>query len=768
MLARWFERSGIGQALAPDPDAKPVEDFEEARSEIWQLLAPDDKFAPPRAPPDGSFPPSSTRDGKVQCVHCHRWTPSIADGSAPATIETIVPESPGPATNTNLNHRVPQTPQTPSNGGDNNNNDNSELHSRVLSACRDTSRFMKSPKLERQNNDKFLRLCSSTQPLLPKLLKRMRTMVESNSYKDVYLLRVRATKMGVSAPDGYTSLQCAAYANNIPAAELVLELAEEYASATGDKTTCADLHLDRDLYGMTALHIAGERGNVEMIQFLLPLYEFPVSASSSAAATTTVTAAGLVDLGGQTAFGRAMTSPVPKAKKNQRTLEKNLFSRNDLSIFGEVKSNEERMGRIVGLGLHYGTADMPGLRGYMEDATSVETWRQETSSSSQTMALFSVCDGHGDNGRVSEFIATRVSAVLRECIATHESNRQTAIVPSTEYWTAIWRSVCLKLDRNLKEAFLTEGGSTGVFALVTEQEIVVANVGDSRCILASKSKTTTTIQSSNRNSNSAANEDDDDANQSSNDDDEGEPPLVTVLTTEPSPAADAAAGEETSAPPALIEDDDATATATEKDGKTTSEATTVVAIALSEDHKPNLPEEAQRIETAGFKVQSIRVTEDDGTEIVIHKVLKNDKDQLAVSRAFGDFDYKANDNLGETEQAVVPIADVKVHTRNAETDLYLVLACDGIWDVMDNQDVVDFLQTHLNANSNSKSDTSSESLLPDVADVLLHECLGRESRDNLSAIVVSLQPNISSSNSNITTPESMPPKALDFGSPQMK
>uniref|UniRef100_A0A7S4AI21 PPM-type phosphatase domain-containing protein n=1 Tax=Pseudo-nitzschia australis TaxID=44445 RepID=A0A7S4AI21_9STRA len=791
MLARWFDRSGIGQAMAPDPDARQVSENDEPRSQIWQILAPDERFAPTPTPPDGAFASrfggvrdqsnhpykNGGGDKKVQCVHCHNWTPVNCD----ATIETIVPASPA----------APQTPKTPTNTNTNSNNDDDDLNARVLSACRHTSMFMKSPKFERQINDKFLRLCSSTQPLKARFIKKMRSMVTGNSFKDAYLLRVRATNMGVSAPDGYTSLQCAAYANNVAVAGLVLDLANEYASATGDTTTYADLHLDRELYGMTALHIAGERGNVEMIQFLLPLYEFPTSANPNdnndndnnsdgpsslaysskppPAANAATILSELVDLGGQTAFGRAMTSPNPKAKKNQRTLEKNLFSRNDLSIFGLVKSNEERMGSIAALGLHYGTADMPGLRGYMEDAMSVETWRQHT----QQMALFAVCDGHGDNGRVSKFVASGVAGVLRQCMETH---RERTMVPSTEYWNAVWHGVCLQLDRNLKEAFITEGGSTAVFALVTEQEIIVANVGDSRCILASKAKVKANENHQRRNDGDDDNNNNNNNNngiESSNAAAQGE----DASTVEAAPSNDGDknnnntndSGNESEQPsdaPALV--DESPVAAEVEEGTTTTatdEAAIAIAIALSEDHKPNLPDEATRIEKAGFAVGTIKIIEDDGTETFIHKVVKSEKDELAVSRAFGDFDYKCNDTLGVAEQAVVPIADVRVHTRNPETDVCLVLACDGIWDVMENQEVVDFVQNQVAI----KSDTSPDSLLPDVADVLLHECLGRESRDNMSAILVSLRP-INNNNTNIdnnaaaSSSTLMPPKALDFGS----
>ena len=105
------------------------------------------------------------------------------------------------------------------------------------------------------------------------------------------------------------------------------------------------------------------------------------------------------------------------------------------------------------------------------------------------------------------------------------------------------------------------------------------------------------------------------------------------------------------------------------------------------------------------------------------------------------------------------MADVTVHTRNPNGDLYLVLACDGIWDVMSNDEVMEVIQTQVKI----KQEYSPESILPDVADVLLQECLGKESRDNLSAIVVSLQPNNLKDTNDAA---SMTPKALDFGSPK--
>jgi len=540
-------------------------------------------------------------------------------------------------------------------------------------------------------------------------------------------------------------------------------LAKDYAGETGDDTGYTDLHLDRDMFGMTALHIAAERGHVEMIQFLVPLYQFPnppgagagaglFSKATGAAGNDESSTAGtsnsnhvpLIDLGGQTAFGRAVTSPVPKAKKNQRTLEKNLFSNNDLSIFGHAKPIEKRMGSFAGLGLGYGTSDMPGMRGYMEDAMSVESWLQESSNSgglpreAKPMVLFAVCDGHGDNGRVSRFIASGAAGVLRECIRDFEM-RNRDIVPSEEYWDNVWHAACLKLDEKLKEAHLTEGGSTGVFALVTEQEIVVANVGDSRCILSRTQTNENDVAGGGGAAAYAA---------------AGETPAgESSASAEPPPLVPEGEGAEAStmAPPAVVEDDS-------NRGSTTTATQTTVVTALSEDHKPNLPDEAARIKMAGFGVESTPIVEEDGSVTTIHKIVKNEKNQLAVSRAFGDFDYKANTTLGPLEQAVVPLASVVVHTRDLASDRYMVLACDGIWDVLENDAVIELVEERAEA----IAVISPTTVLPDVADVLLHECLGKDSRDNLSAILVSVG---GSTTTTTTTPAAMPPKALDFGSP---
>lgn len=128
------------------------------------------------------------------------------------------------------------------------------------------------------------------------------------------------------------------------------------------------------------------------------------------------------------------------------------------------------------------------------------------------------------------------------------------------------------------------------------------------------------------------------------------------------------------------------------------------------DHKPTQPSEQARIENAGGTVTFRRVNGD-----------------LAVSRALGDFLYKANDSLPDVEQMVSAEPEVSIVQRK-ETDQFVVLACDGIWDVMTNEGVCNFVLQKMR-----------EGLpLPIICEDLIDHCLELGSRDNMSVIIVAL------------------------------
>lgn len=95
---------------------------------------------------------------------------------------------------------------------------------------------------------------------------------------------------------------------------------------------------------------------------------------------------------------------------------------------------------------------------------------------------------------------------------------------------------------------------------------------------------------------------------------------------------------------------------------------------LSFDHKPGNPEEHSRILNAGGFVEFDRVN-----------------GNLALSRAIGDFEFKQNNSLPPESQIVTAEPEIITHDPTGEEE-FLVLACDGIWDCLSNQQVVDIVR----------------------------------------------------------------------------
>lgn len=116
------------------------------------------------------------------------------------------------------------------------------------------------------------------------------------------------------------------------------------------------------------------------------------------------------------------------------------------------------------------------------------------------------------------------------------------------------------------------------------------------------------------------------------------------------------------------------------------------AVELSLDHKPEDEPEMERIVKAGGKVTA------DGRV----------NGGLNLSRALGDHAYKQNVELSPQEQMISALPDVRHITIKPETDEFMILACDGIWNFMSSQDVVQFIRTRLTHNNDKLSKICEE------------------------------------------------------------
>ena len=132
-------------------------------------------------------------------------------------------------------------------------------------------------------------------------------------------------------------------------------------------------------------------------------------------------------------------------------------------------------------------------------------------------------------------------------------------------------------------------------------------------------------------------------------------------------------------------------------------------IAQTLDHKPQNPEERQRIERCGGIVRMNRVDGD-----------------LAVSRAFGDGMFKKFSGSDLRNQKVIAVPDIQ--RIDCEPEDIIVLACDGVFEgSFTNEEVVQFVTCNLPPPAGDYAVVSAR-----VCD----QAVRRGSKDNISCMLV--------------------------------
>lgn len=154
-------------------------------------------------------------------------------------------------------------------------------------------------------------------------------------------------------------------------------------------------------------------------------------------------------------------------------------------------------------------------------------------------------------------------------------------------------------------------------------------------------------------------------------------------------------------------------------------------ILLSQDHKPSREDESKRIRDAGGFVINGRVM-----------------GELAVSRAFGDVDFKKGiqsiiEQEGDGSTLPAPsegegpnwdqpllIAEPEIQKLSIEDqDQFLLLACDGLFDVFTPEEVVTFVRTNMEKHGDTQR----------CCQQLTYDAIRkRNSRDNVSVILIIL------------------------------
>ena len=232
-----------------------------------------------------------------------------------------------------------------------------------------------------------------------------------------------------------------------------------------------------------------------------------------------------------------------------------------------------------------------------------------------------VCDGHGYYGHeVSGYIKENLPMDLNHLIKTKKLNVLTDDLSSVIKTAFVLENKSLLRNRQIDSDL---SGSTCISVIYTPQKLIIANLGDSRCILGK------CIEKEN------------------------------------------------------FEKKD------EIIGENNKKNLKWVAENLSRDHKPTIPEEAERILKVGGRIRPMK--DDDGEFIGPMRVYMKDKDMpgLAMTRSFGDY-------FGSTA-GVISEPEVTEYFFKPE-DKFIVLASDGLFEFIESQEIVEIIKDYYDKN----------------------------------------------------------------------
>jgi len=143
------------------------------------------------------------------------------------------------------------------------------------------------------------------------------------------------------------------------------------------------------------------------------------------------------------------------------------------------------------------------------------------------------------------------------------------------------------------------------------------------------------------------------------------------------------------------------------------------AVAASDDHKPVRIDEKKRVERAGGLVLQVRGAWRIAASTnpnSMNKSARREYQGLAMTRSFGDLYFKQPTllSIADPEIQIIPLTD---------KDLFLVLATDGIYDVLSNQEVVDLCLKYWEDPE-------------EAAKIVVRTAYKRGSEDNLTVLVI--------------------------------
>ena len=168
-------------------------------------------------------------------------------------------------------------------------------------------------------------------------------------------------------------------------------------------------------------------------------------------------------------------------------------------------------------------------------------------------------------------------------------------------------------------------------------------------------------------------------------------------------------------------------------------------IEVTQDHKPNAPNEIKRIKRyGGYIYQSETVINTINNPDINGKILKGPfrvvPGRLSVSRTIGDVEAKL-EKFGGNPNVIIPDPDIFCYDLDKNDIDFFILGCDGVYDQMSSNEVLDCAWMILNEKEHPLvkqiKDIHNQSGL--IVDLILKSALTRKSFDNVTCLFIAFK-----------------------------
>ena len=169
-------------------------------------------------------------------------------------------------------------------------------------------------------------------------------------------------------------------------------------------------------------------------------------------------------------------------------------------------------------------------------------------------------------------------------------------------------------------------------------------------------------------------------------------------------------------------------------------------IQITKDHKPNINEEMTRIKSNGGNIyQTDTIIKKTKNPKLIGKILvgpyRVSPGGLSVSRTIGDIEAK-DIKYGGNPNVVIAKPDIFIYDLNKDDIDFFVLGCDGIFDQVSSDEVINCAWIIINNNNNDAlinkcKDIHEKSGL--IVDLIMKSALARKSFDNVTCLYIALK-----------------------------